>query len=409
MQPIGDGVAAEEALARFAGQTVYVHAESIPGGFLRNVRLLLRRGRVRGEGSCRVALQGEDTFVRMEDLQVWELETPERLVFLGYGEEDRRLRRTLEVSLTPLPEPLPDEAAQAPAAKTARGSGVSPAATPRPNRRDPSRAPLGPAAPAPATPTLLVALAHPDDETFICGGGLAAFAAAGGHVHLVCATRGEQGRRLGDPPYTSREGLPIEREAELREACRALGIEGLALLGLRDKCLEFEDEDALAARVALHIRRVRPQAVLTFHERRGGHSDHCTIGRAATLAWERAHDPAWHPEQLTGGVSAYHTPRLYFLAGGELARKPEAHGLVPAQFTAVPCAAVARAKMLAFRAHRTQTEMDRDLWDADEAKVVARFAKGVEYFQQAGAPFVAGEQGLLGLLPAAGTAERGAP
>lgn len=41
--------------------------------------------------------------------------------------------------------------------------------------------------------TLLVVLAHPDDESFPMGGTLAKYAAAGAQVTLVCATRGEAG------------------------------------------------------------------------------------------------------------------------------------------------------------------------------------------------------------------------
>ena len=374
MEPIADGVAAEAALARFAGHTVYVHAESIPGGFLRNMRIELIEGRVRGHGACRVALRCREGWVRVEDLREWGVDAQGRLIFQGYGDGDNRLRRALEVSLSPFAEPQP--------------AGDPPGGLQAPAHAGPG-----------AHPTLLVALAHPDDETFICGGALAAFAAAGGAIHLVCATRGEHGRRLGDPPYTTREGLPVEREAELREACRALGIGGLTLLGLRDKCLEFEDEDALAARFALHMRRVRPEGVLTFHEDRGGHPDHCAVGRAATLAWRRAGEPVWHPEQLAGGVRAFQPARLYYLAGGDLAKEPAKHGLTADQITAVECRPVARQKMSAFRAHRTQTQMDRDLWDADEGKVLARFARGTEFFQQANPPFAPGERGLLGMVP----------
>jgi LmbE family N-acetylglucosaminyl deacetylase len=243
---------------------------------------------------------------------------------------------------------------------------------------------------------LLVALAHPDDETFICGGGLAAFARAGGEAHLVCATRGEHGRRLGKPPCATRESLPVLREAELRTACAALGIAHLVLLGLRDKCLEFEELDALAARVAEHIRRVRPDGVLTFHERRGGHTDHNTIGRAATLAWERAGDPAWHPEQLGNGIAAYQAPRLYWLAGRDVAEHPDRHGTVAEAFTWADCGPAARQMLAAHRAHRTQTQLDAGLWEDDE-RVAARFAARREVFQQANAPFTPGERGLLGL------------
>ena len=40
---------------------------------------------------------------------------------------------------------------------------------------------------------LLAIFAHPDDESFSCGGTLAKAAAAGHNVHLICATRGEEG------------------------------------------------------------------------------------------------------------------------------------------------------------------------------------------------------------------------
>lgn len=244
---------------------------------------------------------------------------------------------------------------------------------------------------------LLLVLAHPDDETFICGGGVAAFCAAGGEATLVCATRGEQGRRLGKPPYANRETLPVLREAELRQACAALGIAELILLGLRDKCLEFENVDDLAARIAVHIRRLRPDAVLTFHEQRGGHPDHCAIGRAATLAWQRSGDPAWPRQHAAAGLAAFQPPRLYFLAGGDLAAHPEQHGLRPEQFTQVSCQAVAAQKLAAHRAHRTQTQLDRWLWEGETTKALERFAAGREHFQQANEPFQAGETGLLGL------------
>ena len=35
--------------------------------------------------------------------------------------------------------------------------------------------------------------AHPDDESFSCGGTVAKYVKAGWEVHLLCATRGERG------------------------------------------------------------------------------------------------------------------------------------------------------------------------------------------------------------------------
>ena len=53
---------------------------------------------------------------------------------------------------------------------------------------------------------LLFLLAHPDDETFIAGGTIAKYAAAGVEVGVICATRGERGK-TGDT--CSREDLAV--------------------------------------------------------------------------------------------------------------------------------------------------------------------------------------------------------
>lgn len=95
------------------------------------------------------------------------------------------------------------------------------------------------------------------------------------------------GRRLGVPPMATRETLPAVREAELRAACGALSILDLRLLGLRDKTVDYYGPGELAARLLPILRQLQPALLLTFHEGTGGHSDHCAIGRAATLAWQQ--------------------------------------------------------------------------------------------------------------------------
>jgi bacillithiol biosynthesis deacetylase BshB2 len=364
VQPVGDGLAVEEALSRWVGRTVWLHAEAIPGGFVRNAPVQYLAAHVRGRGRVRVGLRLAGGWVRVEDVEAWDVDPTGAIALLGYR-EDGRLATALEVSPVPLPEPEPDE----PELESLSGA---------------------------AAPRLLLFVAHPDDETFICGGAVAAFARAGGEVHLVCATRGEHGRRLGVPPSVPREALGAVREAELRAACRALGVRTLALLGLRDKCVEFEDEEALAARLARYVRVLRPDAILTFHPERGGHPDHAAVGRAATRAWRLAGEPTWHPEGVPAAAPGP-LPRLYYFASREVAER-----LGPERTTVVDVAPVAWEKLRAHRAHRTQTELDRDLWDPDEARVAARFAHGREYYEQASPPYVPGERGLLGLVPSGG-------
>lgn len=200
--------------------------------------------------------------------------------------------------------------------------------------------------------TVVAVFAHPDDETFICGGTLAKFAEGGQRVVLVCATKGEMGRRLGVPPTANRETLADLREAELRAACGALGIAELRLLGLRDKTLEIQPREELSERVRIELERERPGLVITFHERLGGHPDHCTIGRAATDAF-RAY--------RSSGADA----RLWFVAWGGMVRGSARGGFGPDAVNEVDVSRQLPAKLAAFRAHRTQSQIHPELWGPD--------------------------------------------
>ena len=130
---------------------------------------------------------------------------------------------------------------------------------------------------------LLGVFAHPDDESLVAGGALAACAAAGGEVALVCATRGELGP-IAEAGLATRETLAAVREAELRAAGRALGVRAVECLGYPDGELQGCDASALAADVGEALWRWRPGAVITFGpEGLYWHSDHLAV-HAATLA-----------------------------------------------------------------------------------------------------------------------------
>src|SRR5581483_4455027 len=85
-------------------------------------------------------------------------------------------------------------------------------------------------------PTLLAVFAHPDDESYLCGGTLARYAAAGVRVVLACATRGEAGE-IADLGLASADTLATVREAELRAAAAPLGVAEIHLLDYRDGTL----------------------------------------------------------------------------------------------------------------------------------------------------------------------------
>jgi N-acetylglucosamine malate deacetylase 2 len=224
---------------------------------------------------------------------------------------------------------------------------------------------------------LLAVLAHPDDETFICGGMLARYAAAGTAITLVCATKGEMGSRIGMPASATRETLPALREAELRSACRALGITDLRFLGLRDKTVDYYDPRQLAERIGAIMQAVAPDVVLTFHEATGGHSDHCAIGRSTRLAYEAA------------GCDA----SLYYVVGGWMpfAEQLQRAGMGEDQVTRIAVSdGAAAAKVAAYQAHRTQSQRMGWLWE-DRAGAIRR-KTGDELFLQGSGPARPGER-----------------
>jgi N-acetylglucosamine malate deacetylase 2 len=212
------------------------------------------------------------------------------------------------------------------------------------------------------TRKILAVLAHPDDETFICGGTLAKYASEGADITLVSATRGEMGRRMGNPHYLNRETISAAREVELRRACDSLGIRELIFFDIRDKLVEFIDEELLIGRITDLIHQVDPDVILTFHERLGGHPDHCAIGKVTTAAVNRSG----------------HRGALYFISYGDMMKRPERFGYTEADVARIDVQNHLRAKLAAFRDHRCQSELDEWVWQED-GKALSRFGK-YEYF-----------------------------
>ncbi len=143
---------------------------------------------------------------------------------------------------------------------------------------------------------ILAVVAHPDDETILCGGTLALLARAGAAVHILCATRGEGGE-LGEPPLCAREDLGRVREQEMRCAVDALGGVSVEFLNYIDPAVGENEElhpytddfDELTQRLRDHIQQLCPDAVIT-HGSNGeyGHAAHVLTHRAVVAAVEHA-------------------------------------------------------------------------------------------------------------------------
>lgn len=138
--------------------------------------------------------------------------------------------------------------------------------------------------------TILGVWAHPDDETYLSGGVMAAAAAAGQRVVCLTATPGERG--TDDPERWPPERLATVRRGELADALAILGVRDHHWLGYRDGECEAADPDEAETRVTAVLSAVRPDTVLTFGpDGMTGHPDHVAVGRWALAAARRATPP----------------------------------------------------------------------------------------------------------------------
>lgn len=134
---------------------------------------------------------------------------------------------------------------------------------------------------------VLVVFPHPDDEAFSSAGLIRLYRNMGVPVTYACLTLGEMGRNLGNPPFATRESLPEIRRQELLNACKAMGIEDLRMMGLRDKTVEFEDDEKMVKLVHDLIDELNPSLVITFLPGYSVHPDHEATGRAVVEAVRR--------------------------------------------------------------------------------------------------------------------------
>jgi LmbE family N-acetylglucosaminyl deacetylase len=172
------------------------------------------------------------------------------------------------------------------------------------------------------TPRLMAVLAHPDDESLGVGGTLAKYASDGVDVFLLTATRGERGRYRGHRPDDRQHPGPLAlaniRETEVRAAASALGVREVSLLGYRDQHLDRADPREAVAGIVGHLRRVRPDVVVTFGpDGTSGHPDHVAISQFTTAAIVAAADPAFAFDGAEAAMVPHAVSKLYYIAWPE--------------------------------------------------------------------------------------------
>ena len=108
--------------------------------------------------------------------------------------------------------------------------------------------------------TVVCIFAHPDDEAFGPGGTIAKFAKRH-RVYILSATKGEAGE---DSERQGQSTLARRRAEELRTAARILGARNVYFLGFKDGALSNNLYHALAAKIEVHLKRLRPEVLMTF-------------------------------------------------------------------------------------------------------------------------------------------------
>ena len=157
--------------------------------------------------------------------------------------------------------------------------------------------------------TLMAVHAHPDDESSSTGGVLARYSDEGVQTIVVTCTNGE----FGDGPAGVKPGgdghdtamVAQTRLAELRQACKYLGVTDLETLGYHDSGMpewEYRNQpeafcnislDEIAGKIGDLIERYRPQVVVTYDpDGPYQHPDHVQASRAAIAAVEATGIPA---------------------------------------------------------------------------------------------------------------------
>jgi LmbE family N-acetylglucosaminyl deacetylase len=158
---------------------------------------------------------------------------------------------------------------------------------------------------------LLCVLAHPDDESLGTGGILTKYAAEGVETYLVTATRGEHGWFGDESEYPGAEALGKIREAELLAAATVLGLHHVEFLDYLDGKLDQAQPAEAVTKIVGHIRRVKPDVVVTFGPDGGyGHPDHIAISQLTTAALVAAADPA---APFCSELPAHRVSKFYYI------------------------------------------------------------------------------------------------
>jgi LmbE family N-acetylglucosaminyl deacetylase len=217
---------------------------------------------------------------------------------------------------------------------------------------------------------LLCTTAHPDDEVWAFGGSLLRYQEQGIETHVLCLTRGMAATNRGGAK--SGEELSVMRTEEFYAACRLLKVTHPAILNYPDGGLTNLNFSDVVAEIARRIREIKPQVILTLglEGTVTAHVDHSMVGLFTTAAFHWAGRTDRFREQLSAGLEAHRTQKLYYVTASHTWPERQRVSLAPvtARIDVRKCI---EAKIDAFRVHGSQLPLlekygDRSLRQAEE-------------------------------------------
>jgi LmbE family N-acetylglucosaminyl deacetylase len=128
--------------------------------------------------------------------------------------------------------------------------------------------------------TLLVVVAHPDDEVLGCGGTLARMAEEGCDIHVLILADGETSRSTAS--IVGADNLKA-RNGAADKACKILGCKSVDTLALPDNRMDRLDMLDVVQHIERFVQRYQPSTVLTHHCG-DVNIDHCVVHDAVIAA-----------------------------------------------------------------------------------------------------------------------------
>jgi len=214
---------------------------------------------------------------------------------------------------------------------------------------------------------LMCITAHPDDEAGGFGGSLRLYHDHGVETCVICLTPGQAASHRGG--VASDQELAAERRKEFAAACEILKVSRGIVLDYPDGQLYRQDLYKVVCDLTLHIRRFRPDVMLTFGPDGSltGHTDHSMASVFATLAFHWAGRSNRYPDQIAGDITPHRTQKLYYSTANFTLPDRQPISLPPAT-AIIEIGEYLETKIAAFKAHSSQAP----LWPMFESHVRQR-------------------------------------